>query len=402
MEFEVLICGSDVNAYYMARCMHEAYNRNAYMLIKDKLAYTTYSKIINHIYNDKIWDEDEFVKAVNDFASSHSKKKILVISSNETYERFLVGNADRFVDNIVFNYPSEEIIDTLINKETFYKTYEDSVLSFPKTYYLSGSETSIPVDLTYPVIVKPADVISYNHVDFPGKKKIFKLEDQSQLKECLELIKNSDYNETIIVQEYIPGDDSHLFDSVVYCDSNGEVRLVSMAQIGLQEHNPNMVGNAAMLINGFNSFNADTDVIVKQIREFMTSINYKGFAEFDLKYDERDCKFKVLEINARQGRCSYYITQCGYNLVKILVDDLLYNNSIDYTFVNSKVMLSFVNKKIIKKYVKNPVVKSEALKLYSKSVNPIKYKKDRSFYRYLLYIKRDRNYSVSFKNYKWD
>ena len=36
MKFEVLICGSDVNAYYMARCVHEAYNKKAYMLIKDK------------------------------------------------------------------------------------------------------------------------------------------------------------------------------------------------------------------------------------------------------------------------------------------------------------------------------------------------------------------------------
>ena len=57
MEFEVLIIGSDVNAYYMARCFHEAYNRNAYMLIKDDLAFTKYSKIINRIYNSKIWEE---------------------------------------------------------------------------------------------------------------------------------------------------------------------------------------------------------------------------------------------------------------------------------------------------------------------------------------------------------
>ena len=31
MDFEVLILGSDVNAYYMARCVHEAYNKKAYL-----------------------------------------------------------------------------------------------------------------------------------------------------------------------------------------------------------------------------------------------------------------------------------------------------------------------------------------------------------------------------------
>ena len=45
MDFEVLIIGSDVNAYYMARCTHEAYNKKAYMLIKDNLAFTKHSKI---------------------------------------------------------------------------------------------------------------------------------------------------------------------------------------------------------------------------------------------------------------------------------------------------------------------------------------------------------------------
>ena len=53
-------------------------------------------------------------------------------------------------------------------------------------------------------------------------------------------------------QEYIPGDDSHLFDAVVYCDKNRKTKLVSFAQIGLQEHSKNMVGNAAVLINGYN------------------------------------------------------------------------------------------------------------------------------------------------------
>ena len=139
MDFEVLIIGSDVNAYYMARCTHEAYNKKAYMLIKDDLAYTKHSKIINRIYNSGIWDEKTFVDAVNDFAFKCKGKKVVVISSNETYAEFLVKNKSKFSDNVLFNYPNFELLSSLTNKESFYKTYENSNLSFPKTIYFDIS-----------------------------------------------------------------------------------------------------------------------------------------------------------------------------------------------------------------------------------------------------------------------
>ena len=39
-------------------------------------------------------------------------------------------------------------------------------------------------------------------------------------------------------------------------------------------------------------------------------------------------KFKVLEINARQGRCSYYISALGANLIEIMVNDLILKKDI--------------------------------------------------------------------------
>lgn len=402
MDFEILILGSDVNAYYMARCTHEAYKKKAYMLIKSPLAYTTSSKIINHIYNDKIWDEKEFVKAINKFAKEHANKKVIVISSNETYASFLVSNKKHFENNILFNYPDTKILESLINKELFYKTFSNSVLSFPKTLYTTAKEFNISsIDFQYPIIIKPANVVLYNHINFAGKKKIYKLNNEDELLDAINCIKNSDYDDTLIIQEFIPGDDSHLFDSVVYSSKDKDVKLISFAQIGLQEHSPNMVGNAAVVINGYNSFNIDTLSIVNDIREFMNSISYSGFAEFDLKYDERDGKFKVLEINARQGRCSYYITPLGFNLVKLLVDDLLYDKNINFTYANKKTMLTFVNKSIIKRYITNEDYKKEALRLYKNSVNPIKYSKDFSIKRELLYIKREKNYKKAYKMYEW-
>ena len=137
------------------------------------------------------------------------------------------------------------------------------------------------------------------------------------------------------------------------------------------------------------------------MKTFLEKIKYQGFCEFDLKYDYRDKTFKVLEINARQGRSSYYLTPLGYNLVKVLVDDLIYHKEMPYTFLTDKVLLSFVPKGIAKKYILNKEYRAEALKLWSKAVNPIKYNKDKNFKRQLYLIKKHFRYYKEYKNSYW-
>ena len=162
-----------------------------------------------------------------------------------------------------------------------------------------------------------------------------------------------------------------------------------------------MVGNAAVLINGYYQY-GNIEEIENQMKTFLEEIGYQGFAEFDLKYDYRDNKFKVLEINARQGRSSYYIAAIGYNLVKVLIDDLIYNKKMEYKFLKEKVLLSFVPRGVIKKYIVNEEYKKVALKLWRRGVvNPIKYKKDRNLKRYLYLIKKHFRYYKEYKNGYW-
>lgn len=402
MDFEILIIGTDANAYYMARCYHEAYNKKANLLGKTPMIYTKYTNILNVIYNEKIWTEEGFLEAIEDFRKQHPGKKILLISSNETYAAFISKNKDKINEQFVHNYPNIDIINSLIMKEAFYKTYENSVLDFPKTIYYNCSEKpEIAYDFAYPVIIKPSNVIEYNHISFEGKNKIYKVNSEEELVEIVNKIANNGYTDTLILQEFIPGDDSYLFDSVVYCGKDKKVKLISFAQIGLQEHSKTMVGNAAVLINGFNQY-GDHSEMVEKIKTFMEDIGYQGFAEFDMKYDYRDNKYKVLEINARQGRSSYYISPLGYNLVKILVDDLINNQKMSFRVIDDEVLLSFVPKGVMKKYITNEVFKKKALSLWKTGVvNPVKYKKDTHFKRKLLLARRHIDYYKEYKNGVW-
>lgn len=402
MDFEVLILGTDPNAYYMARCCYEAYHKKAYLIGTKRLAFTKFSNILNVSYEPNMWDEKVFLNILNDFQKQHEGKKIVLISTNETYVEFISKNKEKINDAYVYNYPSVDVIKSLTNKEKFYKTYENSNLLFPKTMYFDCVRSKLKFDnFTYPIIVKPANVVEYNHIDFEGKNKIYKIETEEELIEVVENIKKSGYKDKLIIQEFIPGDDSNLFDSVVYVNSKGKVEFLTFAQIGLQERTKSMVGNAAVLINGFNTTNGSVLKQAKEIKKFMESINYNGFAEIDMKYDSRDNTFKVLEINARQGRSSYYVAALGHNLVKTIVDDCLYNEQHKYEFLDNQVLLSFVPKGIVKKYIKNKEFKKQTLKMWRNVVKPMDAPLDRNFKRFLMLRKRWLHYYTEYKNSYW-
>ena len=173
MDFEVVIIGSDANAYYMARCAHEAYGKKVRIFSVKPMSFVEHSNITLTTYNEDLWNIDKFTQAMNDYVKDIAASKIVCISSNETYARHLVANKDELDERIVFNYVDLKFLDSLMMKDLFFKTYGASGL-LPKTI-VYNLDDELNIDFEYPVIIKPSNVIMFNHIEFEGKKKIYKL-----------------------------------------------------------------------------------------------------------------------------------------------------------------------------------------------------------------------------------
>ena len=402
MNFTLLIVGMDANAYYMARCYHELTKKKAYLIGKNPIWFTQYSKIVNTSYYENLWDEKEFIKILNKFYENHKNEKILLVSATENYIELISKNKEKLKNKFYFNYSDINVIETLSNKELFYKKYmNNGIIDLPKTiYYNISKDNNIEINFSYPVIIKAANVVAYRKLHFEGQNKIYKVNTKKELETVIKTIKKGGYLDTLIIQEYIEGDDSNLFDSVIYADTKGKVKRITLAQIGLQEHKKDLVGNAAVLINGYNQY--EDKNIIERIRQFSEYVGITGFAEFDLKYDKKTKDYKLLEINPRQGRSSYYLTSLGCNLVEILKKDLIDKEKLNYQILDKEVLLSYVPKKIIKKYILNEEYKNKALKMYKDHINPIKYKKDFSIKRNYLLYKKDKRYFKDYQDGYWE
>lgn len=403
-KIKVLIMGTDINAYYMSRCYHELTGKKADIIGNRAMPYTDISNsIIIKDFNNK----ENFIKALTEYGEKNKDYEILLIATSDLYVKLVAEEKSLLEKYYVFNYPDIELVNNLLVKEKFYDIYKDMGLDMPKTYIYPCNKNEDINKIKkyfneYPIIIKPSDGVEYHSLDDTTLAKVYKIHSEEELEKIIKKIENAGYNKNLIIQEFIPGDDSALFDSVFYVGKDKKAKLATFAQIGLQEHTPTGIGNCTVLVNGYDEHGYKEEIVYK-LKEFIEKIGYQGFAEFDIKYDVRDNKYKVLEINPRQSRSGYYLTACGYNLVKYLIDDLIKNKNMEFKIIKEKYVLSFVPKIVIKKYIKNNKLKKEIIKLIKnkKIVNPIDYKKDKNIKRKLYVFYRKFNYIKKYKKYKF-
>lgn len=399
--FLPIIVGTDINAYNMAISFHEEYKIRPILVGKGVLPFTNLSTIPRAIeYDKKLADPSQFAKILISVAKKYEDEaeKLILVGTNDLYVRLIIENRDILKNYFVFNYIEEELMNDLQIKSNFYKLCAQYDIDIPTTiFYDCKTDGDFEQDMMYPVIIKPSNGIEYSRHPFEGQAKVFKVESKEEVQKVIDMIKNSGYKDQLIIQDYIPGEDTAMWDSVVYVNSKGETQFVSFAQVVLQEHTKTAIGNYTALITRYN------EEVMMKLRGFLEAVGYRGYGNFDLKYDERDGKFKVFEVNIRQGRSSYYVNAMGYNLARNFVDDLIYNRSQECAYLKGDVLFSVVPKIVLKNFVEDKDVQKDIQRLIreKKIVNPLFYKQDKHLKRKFYMFIRQVNYYKKYKENVW-
>ncbi len=360
--FTPVLIGTDLNAYHMATAFHEGYGIKPHVIGKMALGYVSYSNIIDSITLVEDLDTAEaFLPALLEFAQKHDDAApLLLVGTNDQYVRLIIEHADQLRGHYRFNYPSAELLEQLQLKELFYPFAEQHGLTIPETHiHQAGEPLETEKISRYPVIVKPSDPVQYNRNKFQGQEKIYRVGSAEELRGVVARIEGSGYRSSLIIQDFIPGGDTYVYESDLYLHTDGRAEFVNLAQVVLQEHEPTAIGNFAAVRSQFNR------EVMTQLKEFLEGIGYTGLANVDLKYDERDGEFKILEVNTRQGRSSSHATAQGHNLAGYLVEDVIRGNpSGECVYVDSEILYTVVPRSILKAYVDDPAVLAEVDRLY--------------------------------------
>ncbi len=371
--------GAGISTYNLARFFYKEYNVKSYIFCKNYTEITNNSKFVNHIICKDMTKNARFLYYLIKFGKEHVGKKL-----------FLMSNSDEMSNKIIYNYQylkkyyispciSKELARSLENKESFYKICEQHGLDYPKFITIAKenySNFTIPFD--FPVIIKPTESIEYSFLKFEGKRKVYKCYNHKEAKEFVELIYNSGYSSNLICQEYLDGDDDNCFVLNTYSSKTGKVKCMALGNIYLQTRHPRHIGNYIAIKSVYNK-----ELCVK-IKKFLEDIKYIGFANIDMKYDAKEKKFKLFEINLRLGKASSYCFPAGCNMIKVFVEDYIENNKNEQClYADKEILWTLINPNKLKKYISNSecIKEIDELKKQKKIFYPLICKEDMSIKR---------------------
>jgi len=352
-DFDVVLLGTDIGIYGLARAFHERYGIVSTVISRVIAGPIKNSRIIDTIDIGEDSGRPETLAALEREGRKRKAagRTTLLLSNADTFSRMLSDQAEWLRQWYVVPAVDGSVLDMVADKVEFAKVCEELDIPTPRTLVqdFSGADAADwapdAFDLEFPVVAKPAIGAAYEGLKFEGKQKIYKVDTPERLREIFGLVRDAGFRDRFVVQELIPGDDTAMRSITAYMDSSGEVTLLATAQVLLQEHQPLAIGNpAAMVTTPFPE-------LMDQAERFLKHVGYHGFANFDVKLDPRDGVMKFFEMNPRIGRNNYYVTAAGANVAEFITTDLIEKQPHDQVVVRNEILYSVLPQPLLRRYL---------------------------------------------------
>ena len=394
-EFVPLLFAGDINVYSVARAFYEAYGCMSYGYGKFATGVCMNSAFLSYSANPKVDQPETFMELVYNFAKDHSDMTVLLIGCGDRYVELISAAKDHLPANVIAPYIDFQLMEHLTHKEEFYKLCDEKGIDRPDTFvYHCGESLDFTLPFGGPFIVKPSNGPEYWAHPYETQKKVYKVDTVDQVKNVLMDIYGAGYEDSVIIQNFIPGGDNYMRVLTSYSDRNGKVKMMCLGHVLLEEHTPHGIGNHAVIITEY-----DEELMLKY-KKLLEDMHYVGFSNFDIKYDERDGKFKAFEINTRQGRSNYYVTASGANIAELVVRDRLDEEDLELNLVNNEFLWTVLPIKLVDRYVNDEDYEHlHALLKQGKVEHPLYIDIDRNKQRNMMIVKNQYGQYYKYRKY---
>lgn len=211
-----------------------------------------------------------------------------------------------------FTLPSRDIIESIADKHKQYELARQSGILCPQTFFpknLSDAERFKGL-IDYPAIIKAC--YSYQWQEKFPKTKGFKVHDHRELVDKIRELLPTGIR--IMVQSIIPGVNTNHFKVCTYINAAGET-LALFALRKIRQYPVEFgVGSCVESIH--------SEELIRLGMTFFNGIAYRGVGSIEFKKDERDGRFKLIELNPRYWQQNGLTQACGIDFATIQYLDL--------------------------------------------------------------------------------
>jgi predicted ATP-grasp superfamily ATP-dependent carboligase len=230
-------------------------------------------------------------------------KGALLIPTNDLSVTFVSQNRDALGTRYVIPVQKWDIVRRILNKRSLYLKAKEIGVPTPRFLFPDSVESLLRKQnyLRYPCILKPFE--SWRFAEIFGKKVLI----VNNFEELInKYMLTQHHNIDVMVSEIITGADSCFYHYRCYIDRKSSV-LSEMCTQKLQQ-TPPVFGVARV---------SKTIPMIEEIRQLalslLKSFSYNGVSSTEFKFDIRDKKYKLIEINVRPVLPERLFIEAGVN-----------------------------------------------------------------------------------------
>lgn len=279
-----LVLGGYVNGYSIVRELKDEGISNIWLFDYGKSLTRHSNKILGVTTINKT--TESLKKAL--FQLNHKFDYIVCYPTDDVQLELLLALHDEVKDFCYLPFNNENL-EACLDKNIQYEFCEKLGIPYPKSERIERQSDFINIEnLTFPIIIKPksrkditSNVFRSLYLeDFNG----FKINEQK-------IVMFLDGGITFVASEVIPGNDTLIYAYTAYRSKQGQI-LNEWVGKKLNQF-PNNFGVFS------SASNQAPDIILEQGQKLLNGLNIYGIAEPEFKYDQRDGKYKLMEINLR-------------------------------------------------------------------------------------------------------
>ncbi|MCX7053019.1 MAG: hypothetical protein NTU56_02245 [Proteobacteria bacterium] len=198
---------------------------------------------------------------------------------------------DELARYFTFTLSDHSLLERVVSKRGTFQVTSEHGMPTPKALFPRNLPEVVAFSETvkYPCLLKA--LLTYSPL-YSQKLSMVKVSSPEELKSTYQVMAAVDPE--IMIQEYIPGEDSQMYLYNAYFNANSEPLLIFTGR-KLRQFPINFGAGSLCECR-------DYPRLERLVTAFCREIRYKGLLDIGLKYDSRDDQFKLLDINPRIGQ----------------------------------------------------------------------------------------------------
>lgn len=257
-------------------------------------------------------EEDAFLNFLLRIGKDHHLEQWVLFPLQDDVVELVARNTQQLAQVYQLVTQDWDVIQWAHDKRLTYRMAQEVGVPYPKTCYPTCEDALKAMEIAFPVIIKPAISIHFQHT---MRLKALPANTYEELLTQYRLAAKFIRPDEIMVQEIIPGDGRTQYSTVAYC-KQGHI-LIGMTARRTRQY-PTDYGLGSSFVEAM-----EVPTLLEPAEKLLQSMCLSGMVEIEFKHDHRDGQYKLLDINVRPWGWHTLCIACGLDFPYIQYCDIL-------------------------------------------------------------------------------